>query len=632
MPESSQSIPMLPCFEASNAEDRPFAPPAEDYPQGCEVELRDIEFARVAQEVDHWEPYLDELFSQPRRRVVVCRHLGDYTVVQCTNMSGYEKVCATLYRACLSEPKVKATKYYANVAANVSTVKSDSNSDTSKKENRSTLDYIVEMKKGTYFFERKMFPEALACYASAVDVCPDGERWRTLSSRSAAYLAMSKMDMALADAYEVISLRPDLYVGYVRYANVLVKKGFIEDALMHYKDAMRLAGEKEYEPIRSTFLKRFFKILYRRKKLSGVTVKYKSKENRLLLYATSGFEAKKTVLDEETSIVARISSRYAEMFNQKYEPPLCFHCGKPFSQLSTLKETFPNGRSDLLAVLCADGSARLQCRMKCGVYYCSEFCSEESFRGYHNLECPKSGRWRKGVRAAHKYIDDWVEKSDRSTPPTPSLVSSTSEAVMATCARCALRMLVKMVICARNLKVSVSTYDFFAVSSEVEKQLPGARENLRTVYNLLQESFSSEEKEHLTYEVYERCFAVVKSNGMFFVISSLPRIKERAVTNRETLVGSSLSSRSKNGTPTDTSADLEVLNDIIDFTPSTDGDEYYKMIGFYDLFAMTAQTNFENLETHKPNIKKFSDVHSRTDLKAISTDKIRTGDIIRIDF
>ncbi|CCW62418.1 unnamed protein product [Phytomonas sp. EM1] len=106
----------LPCFEIQTREDRPLAPAAEDFPLGCEVELLDIDFAKIAQESKHWEPFMEDIFSKPRRRVKVARHLGDYTFVLCSDIDGFMQVGFTLYRACLSEPKVKTTKYSSGLA------------------------------------------------------------------------------------------------------------------------------------------------------------------------------------------------------------------------------------------------------------------------------------------------------------------------------------------------------------------------------------------------------------------------------------------------------------------------------------------------------------------------------------
>ncbi|EKF38525.1 hypothetical protein MOQ_001267 [Trypanosoma cruzi marinkellei] len=100
----------LPSFEAFDTEDRPPPPSIEDYPIGCEVELVDIGPAKIAQTTELWEPFMDELFGQCRRSVRVVRHQGDYTFVICETDPELIIGC-TLYRACLSEPKVRFKKY-----------------------------------------------------------------------------------------------------------------------------------------------------------------------------------------------------------------------------------------------------------------------------------------------------------------------------------------------------------------------------------------------------------------------------------------------------------------------------------------------------------------------------------------
>ncbi|RNF11613.1 hypothetical protein TraAM80_00805 [Trypanosoma rangeli] len=100
----------LPSFEAFDSEDRPPPPSIEDYPIGCEVELVDIGPAKTAQTAELWEPFMDELFGQCRRSVRVVRHQGDYTFVMCEIGQDLVVGC-TLYRACLSEPKVRFRKY-----------------------------------------------------------------------------------------------------------------------------------------------------------------------------------------------------------------------------------------------------------------------------------------------------------------------------------------------------------------------------------------------------------------------------------------------------------------------------------------------------------------------------------------
>ncbi|RNF26853.1 uncharacterized protein Tco025E_00935 [Trypanosoma conorhini] len=107
---SDSDFPELPSFEAFDTEDRPPPPSIEDYPIGCEVELVDIGPAKVAQTAELWEPFMDELFGQYRRSVRVVRHQGDYTFVVCETEPDLIIGC-TLYRACLSEPKVRFKKY-----------------------------------------------------------------------------------------------------------------------------------------------------------------------------------------------------------------------------------------------------------------------------------------------------------------------------------------------------------------------------------------------------------------------------------------------------------------------------------------------------------------------------------------
>lgn len=100
----------FPSFDALDNVDRPPPPSITDYPIGCEVELVDIDFAKTAQTPELWEPFMDTLFSQGRRSVRVVRHQGDYTFVVCENNPELIIGC-TLYRACLSEPKVRFKKY-----------------------------------------------------------------------------------------------------------------------------------------------------------------------------------------------------------------------------------------------------------------------------------------------------------------------------------------------------------------------------------------------------------------------------------------------------------------------------------------------------------------------------------------
>lgn len=110
--ETDSSFLSLPYFELVNDEDRPPPPPAEDYPIGCEVELRDVEFARRAQETRNWDPMMELLFAVPRRVVRVCRHTGDYTFVTCSTVDGFYRLGYTLYRACLSRPRIDMTSRY----------------------------------------------------------------------------------------------------------------------------------------------------------------------------------------------------------------------------------------------------------------------------------------------------------------------------------------------------------------------------------------------------------------------------------------------------------------------------------------------------------------------------------------
>ena len=100
----------FPTFEAFDQDDRPPAPSEDDFPVGCTVELVDVTTAKLAQTDTHWEPFMEELFRKPKRRVVVKRHVGEYAFVVCDDDPDFIIGCS-LYRACLKEPKVKFRKY-----------------------------------------------------------------------------------------------------------------------------------------------------------------------------------------------------------------------------------------------------------------------------------------------------------------------------------------------------------------------------------------------------------------------------------------------------------------------------------------------------------------------------------------
>lgn len=99
----------FPTFFVMDDEDRPPPPSEDDFPVGCYVELVDSTTARTAQTAELWEGFMDALFK-PKRRVLVKRHVGDYTFVICDD-DPEQVVGCTLYRACLKEPKVKMRKY-----------------------------------------------------------------------------------------------------------------------------------------------------------------------------------------------------------------------------------------------------------------------------------------------------------------------------------------------------------------------------------------------------------------------------------------------------------------------------------------------------------------------------------------
>ena len=286
----------LPMFEAVHQDDRPPAPSEDDFPIGCVVELVDAMTAKSAQS-EFWEPFMEDLFKKPKRKVSVRRHYGDYTFVLCEEDPEFIVGCS-LYRACLKEPKVQFRRYVPSeysaipteqaVFGAVSTddgiiallgvdgddddplanvippeVQRSVGSDSGQSSNgaaahRRTLNNSLPSstslvptnpqnsekakkltRRGNIAFQEKRYDEAVRHYTQALEL-DRSEAVRLLSNRSAAYLAAKNAEAGLGDARHATRIAPKNPVGYIRGGNVLRHLKRFDEAKLCYEKALAL--------------------------------------------------------------------------------------------------------------------------------------------------------------------------------------------------------------------------------------------------------------------------------------------------------------------------------------------------------------------------------------------------------
>ncbi|CAC9501966.1 conserved hypothetical protein [Leishmania infantum JPCM5] len=669
-PEDDGDVPDMPFFAASNLDDRPIAPAAEDYPLGCEVELRDVEFAKIAQESSHWEPIMEAVFAVPRRRVRVDRHTGDYTFVLCSDIDGFERVGCTLYRACLSEPKVKATRYYSSIRSGLSGLELEDNAEeilskpvqlgaatsTAAEANRTVMDarvaatastgnnrvaslksvrgaanvassaddarrrsFMAYMKKGTAEIGKRNCEAALRYYNRALEEMPEEEA-RVRSSRSVAYLLAGEKDRALEDANRVVHLVPRESVGYIRTGNVLRSMKKFVDAQKMYATALKYDSSSAV--VRNLLEGNSVAMLYegRTKRYKKMRIAYDDSMRRAIAVVAQNIDANEIVMKEATSCVFPLSSGIYRVVNGRQRCPMCCHCGRPFVDEAQVTEQIPGLTKQLLNSLHVLVNP-VPCDSNCSALYCSESCKSKAWVEHHWVECTQRGRWRDGVPVVHRLLDQFVttcsansaaEEAPCDVSPAPQCVAEdTRPIITAACVRIAVRMMSRMVSSVLPAQEAVQQYRWLPIADVVRGQRREVKELLRTCYSTLSRGFSSEDSDQLTFEVFQEYYEKAKSNSIMICCSVWPKVVER-VSSHLDLVTAEDSPAGLHGTEASFHLCLQqIMNAPRQGVPGT----YHICISMFELASMMTSNNCTRSEVMRPNVMVRTFAESAANLR-----------------
>ncbi|CAJ1009918.1 hypothetical protein Q4I28_005232 [Leishmania naiffi] len=687
-PEDDGNVPDMPFFAASNLEDRPIAPAAEDYPLGCEVELRDIEFAKIAQESSHWEPIMEAVFAVPRRRVRVDRHTGDYTFVLCNDIDGFERVGCTLYRACLSEPKVKATRYYSSIRSALSGLELEDNAEdilsrpvqlcvatataaevggtaleargaatpsagnhsllTSVKSVRSAVymtsstddarrrSFMTYMRRGTAEIGKRNCEAALRYYNRALEEMPEEEA-RVRSSRSVAYLLAGEKDRALEDANRVVHLVPRESVGYIRTGNVLRSMKKFVDAQKMYATALKYDSSSTV--VRILLEGNSVAMLYegRTKRYKKMRIFYDDAAQRAIAVAAQNMDANEIVMKEASSCVFPLLSGIYRVASGRQCCPMCCHCGRPFVDEAQMAEQIPGLTKQLLNSLHVVVRP-VPCDSNCNALYCSESCKSKAWVEHHRVECTQRGRWRDGVPVVHCLLDQYImtcaaNASDGEVPtdisPTPQCVAEdTRPIITAACVRIAVRMMSRMVSSVLPAQEAVQQYRWLPVADVVRSQRREVKELLITCYSTLSQGFSSEDSDQLTFEVFQDYYEKAKSNSIIICCSMWPKVVERVRSHLDLVTAEDSPAGLQDS---DTPFHLclqQVLNAPRQGVPGT----YHICISMFELASLMTSNNCTRSETMRPNVMVRTFAESAASLRLRTLRPIAKEEVLTMDW
>lgn len=607
-------IPFMPCFEGSEGEDRPFAPSAEDYPIGCEVELRDIDVAKVAQTPENWEAVMDEIFSVPRRRVIVRRHLGDYSFVICNDQEGFEAIGVTLYRACLGEPKVKTTKYYSTMATADASRRSiedmddkelheeiklrmsignaamlrtteatahyggdgdDRTSNPTVATVRHRNKFAIAMKFGTRELKRQKYEKAIRYYNLALEEAPEEEA-RVVSSRSVAYCYLQQTDLALRDAYRAIELQPENCVGYVRAGNIFRGRKQFDEAKSFYKKALERSPNDEQ--LQKLYADNCVAMLYalRTKKCPKLKVTHNLEFGRALVVASHPIRNHEVILSETTSLTA--------MLHEDGSPDGCANCCRPFLNAQSVSSCAADLTPELIQTL-YPAVTRISCQY-CRVSYCSDTCRSRAWGEHHWVECRGRGRWRRGLREMDKYLREYTGQvpayDSRENPAT-----STSPKAVAACVRIAVRMMSRMSSCVWELKDAVEMYNWLQISSAVKGRRSDVSFVLRNCYQFIESAFNSDEKSNVSYDLFERCYERAKTNAIILQTSVWSKLAHKASDQLQIIRESNEPSESQIGSHSEAEKRARALETIIKAPSMGLPGSFINVLCVFELHALT---------------------------------------------
>lgn len=665
-------VPFMPSFEGDDGEDRPFAPPADEYPIGCEAELRDIAFAKVAQTEEKWEPFMDQLFSVHRRRVIVRRHLGEYSFVICSDERGFELIGMTLYRACLSEPKVKMTKYYANSdkqsPKNLMDMMDDdsdlreelkkelhtssesgatfADDTTSGKvairrrldagdqhgssgltagtdpENKSSdvsigvkaganrNNFAIAMKFGTREIERRNYAKAIRYYNFALKEAPQEEA-RVLCSRSVAFLQLHEIERALKDAQRAIELEPDNHVGYVRAGNILRARKEFEQAKMFYQKALEKSPSDP--KLQKLYADNCVAMLYdlRTKKFPYLRVTHHEVYKRAVVVTTQKVPSNATLLVETTTLtcVAPLKSGLSRG---------CGHCCQSFLNGEEVIKAVPGLQPEILHRL-HHPFPPVCCRY-CNIPYCSDKCRTRAWAEHHWVECRSRGTWRRGLREMDQYLEQYV--GERMELPT-DIINDNSPTSVAACCHIAVRMMSRMSSCVFALSEAIEMYNWLQISPSVASRRGEVGAILRTCFDFIKKGFSGEAVNLLTYELFEKCYERAKSNALGIYISPWESIRRKAQEEINLLQGSVLENADLSGSLPEIQTREQLLQTIVDQPPKGPPGAYLYALCVFELQALTW--------THIPPCNPPENAHLRRPALLIGTEtpNVEIGSFLR---
>lgn len=605
-------VPFMPFFEVENSEDRPFAPDAEDFPIGCQVRLKDIESARLAQTDAHWEPFFDTIFSKPDRTVTVLRHQGDYTFVVCNDEEGFEMIGLTLYRACLDEPNValrpgqsfcedvdssnvaplprpsdakvrrEVERRYCEETSSVhgssaENQLSPSPSNVSASSDSKPLSssephsrFAIAMKYGILEIEKKKYKKAIQCFNLALEEAPEEEP-RVLRNRSVAYWYLQENELALQDAFRAIELMPNNHVGYVRAGNIYRGMKQFEKARTLYLQAKEKAPSNTQ--LKSLLADNCIAMLYdlRTRRYPQLKVTHHMSYGRAVLMTTHSVAEKTVLAKENTSLSGGIPS--------KSSSSCCEHCRFFFMNRDEVCQSVPGLDSTLLGKLSSPTEA-VKCD-HCKALYCSKSCKTHAWSEHHWIECRGRGQWRRGLRELDSFFDAYVEGANEIE--SVNLLEDVNPPVVAACCKVAVRMMSRMSSCVWKLEEAAEIYNWLDVSGIVVAQREKVKNVLQFCFNLLWKGFSDECKEVLTFNIFQSCYERVKSTALILTVSPWPKIRKRAqellANSKENItIDSSLSYSEKE------EAILQsLLNDPRKHVPGT----YHRVLCVFELQALT---------------------------------------------
>ncbi|ORC89759.1 uncharacterized protein TM35_000112930 [Trypanosoma theileri] len=620
----------FPSFEAFDAEDRPPPPSEEEYPIGCEVELVDIGPARIAQTAELWEPFMDDFFSGGaggRRAVRVVRHQGDYTFVIC-DADPEMIVGCTLYRACLSEPKVRFKKYIPHQKMDVSVptmaseergkdgdnlfevygsvnedevvdmemhlqpgsknisvtdplgsnkrssqravtlVESNGRSpgvDTDGKPERTRVDnpglsrrkYNYAMKKGYEALNNENYTVSVYYYTKALRYATDGGV-KVFSNRSVAFLGLHNTEAAFNDATRVIELRPQSILGYVRAGNTLRSMKKYEEARSYYEKALEIEPNSEIIKflIKSDSVMMLYASKIEHRRVASVTLDRETMN--VILLAKKGLVACEMAWTETTNVVALLGGSGIDdndiTGSSKKPLRICGRCHRPLTRIEDFCAGLPELQPSLFTKMYNNPSI-VECNGRCGVVYCSETCRTKAWASHHWVECKTNGKWSdafrrfptllKSIVDDHKLSENRRRQSSISashcghSTSNPHIVQDAIDiAVSRVLVAC--RMLACIVSNGRSLVDAVQMYEWMLPHEDkqhrgcfkrhstnlTEKVISG--KILTPVYSVLQECFSKEEQEHLTFTFFLHCYELVRYNSVRVRISLWPHIQQKA--------------------------------------------------------------------------------------------------------